>query len=70
MKNVNLSSYIHSIAEIECDVNALLHSVIMIHNVEQFVSMRLVGLAPTLLPTLLKSRLVCVNHVPNHSRFL
>ena len=36
----------------------------------QFVSMRLVGLAPTLLPTLLKSRLVCVNHVPNHSQFL
>ena len=53
MKNVNLSSYIHSIAEIECDVNALLHSVIMIHNVEQFVSMELVGIAPTLLLTIL-----------------
>ena len=53
MKNVNLSSYIHSIAEIECDVNALLHSVIMIHNVEQLVSMGLVGIAPTLLLTTL-----------------
>ena len=53
MKNVNLSSYIHSIAEIECDVNALLHSVIMIHNVEQLVSMRLAGIAPALLLTIL-----------------
>ena len=29
MKNVTHSSYIHSIAEFERDVNALLHSVIM-----------------------------------------
>ena len=53
MKNVNLSSYIHSIAEFERDVKALLHSVIMIHNVEQLVSMGLVGIAPTLLLTIL-----------------
>lgn len=53
MKNVNLSSYIHSIAEIERDVNALLHSVIMIHNVEQLVSMGLVRIALTLLLTTL-----------------
>ncbi len=53
MKNVTHSSYIHSIAKIESDVKALLHSVIMIHNVEQLVSMELVGIAPTLLLTIL-----------------
>ena len=53
MKNVTHSSYIHSIAKIESDVKALLHCVIMIHNVEQLVSMGLVGIAPTLLLTIL-----------------
>ena len=53
MKNVTHSSYIHSIAKIKRDVNALLHSVIMIHNVEQLVSMELVRIALTLLLTTL-----------------
>ena len=53
MKNVTNSSYTYSITEIECDVNALLHSVIMIHNVEQLVSMGLVRIALTLLLTTL-----------------
>jgi len=45
--------YILIIAELRGEVKLSLHAVIMIHNVEQLVSMRLVGIAPTLLLTTL-----------------
>jgi hypothetical protein len=65
--------YTYIIAGFRGFVKRTLHAVIMILNrvtVSWLVSMRLAGLAPTLLTTLLKSRLVCVIHVPNHFQSL